>query len=302
MRAFMGGMLSFALAPILLCAPRAEAQSEFQDNENLAPDRPEAWAMDYFTATGFMTAFGATPELPTGGIRFAVELGQIPHLDASQRRVGFSGSKSEDLNKSPVFGRLRAWVALPRDFVAELAYTPPVRIDGARPKNLVSMAVARRLTGNDGFSLSARLFGQHGSVTGDVTCPGKIAGNSDFEVNPFGCQAASNDSLELNYYGIDATGEWTRSNWQWHVSLGMVRVEPEVQVDAYTFDFHDRSRLVSRDVLEYLALGGGYRWAQHWGVRMEVLYVPLEVRRAMGGPLEDDPLTSLRLQLHYDLR
>ena len=79
-------------------------------------------------------------------------------------------------------------------------------------------------------------------------------------------------------------------------------MEPEVQVDAYTFDFHDRSRLVSRDVLPYLALGGGYSWAQRWGVGMELLYVPLEVRRETGGPLEDDPLTSLRLQLRYDLR
>lgn len=302
MRALMRGLLLFALVPALLCAPRVAAQTEFQDNENLAPDRPEAWAMSYFTATSFMSAFGATPTLSTGGIRIAVELGEIPHLDESQRRVGFNGSKSEDLNKSPVFGRLRAWVGLPHGFVAELAYTPPVMIDGAQPEDLVSMAIARRLIGDDEFSLSARVFGQHGSVAGDVTCPEEIAGNPDFEVNPFGCQAASDDSLELNYYGLDTTGEWTRSNWHWHVSLGVVRVEPEVQVDAYTFDFHDRSRLVARDVLQYLAVGGGYDWAQHWGVRMELLYVPLEVRREAGGPLEDDPLTSLRLQLHYDLR
>jgi hypothetical protein len=302
MRAFRRGLVLFALVPILLYAPGVAAQTEFQDNENLAPDRPEAWAMSYFTATSFMTAFGATPELPAGRIRIALELGEIPHLDESQRRVGFNGFKSEDLNKSPVVGRLRAWVGLPHGFVAELGYTPPVTIDGARPEDLVSMAIARRLIGDEEFSLSARVFGQHGSVTGDVTCPEEIAGNSDFDVNPFGCQAASNDSLELNYYGLEATGEWTRSNWHWHASLGVVRVEPEVQVDAYTFDFHDRSRLVSRDVLPYLALGGGYSWAQHWGVGMEVLYVPLEVRREAGAPLEDDPLTSLRLQLRYDLR
>lgn len=298
----MRRLLFFALVALLLHVPMAAAQDVFRENERLDPDRPEAWAMNYFTATSFMTAFGETPELAPGGVRLAVELGEIPHLDASQRQVGFNGTKAEDLNKSPVVGRLRAWIGLPHGFVAEVAYTPPVSIDGARPEDMVAAAIARRMVERKGFVLSARVFGQHGAVTGDVTCPAELAGVEDFERNPYGCQAASDDRLELNYYGVDATAIWVRANWQWHATLGMARVEPEVQVDAYTFDYRDRSRLVTKDVLPYVALGVSRGLGQKWGIGMEVLHVPLHVRREEAASRESDPLTSVRLQLRRDIR
>jgi hypothetical protein len=58
---------------------------------------------------------------------------------------------------------------------------------------------------------------------------------------------------------------------------------------------------VSKGVLPYLALGVGRDWGQGWGFGMEVLHVPLDVRREPEGSRENDPLTSVRLQLRYDI-
>ena len=37
------------------------------------PERPEAWAMYYFTATSFMSGFGEAPEQVSVDVRLAVE-------------------------------------------------------------------------------------------------------------------------------------------------------------------------------------------------------------------------------------
>ena len=72
--------------------------------------------MNYFAASSLMTSFGESPELRPGRWSVAAELGHIPRLSDAQRRVGFNGFKTEDLNKSPVFGRLRLWLGLPAGF------------------------------------------------------------------------------------------------------------------------------------------------------------------------------------------
>lgn len=298
----MRGSLSVAMVAFLIFVSPLAAQPVIQDNERLASDRPEAWAMNYLTATSFMTAFGATPKLATGDFNVAIELGEIPHLDSSQRQVGFNGFKNEDLNKSPVFGRLRGWIGLPRGLAMELAYTPPVEIDGAEPQDLFAAAIGGRVLERESFVLSARLFGQHGAVTGDVTCPGEVAGVIDPELNPYGCRAPSDDRLDMNYYGLEATASWLpHPQWEWHASLGTVRTESEVQVDALTYGVRDRSRLVTKGMLPYIALGVGRRWEHGWRVALEVLHVPLDVRREAGVSREDDPLTSIRLQVRYNI-
>ena len=50
--------------------------------------------------------------------------------------MGLGGAKQEDLNKSPVFGRLRLTLGLPGGFVADLGYTPPLSIRGTRARDL----------------------------------------------------------------------------------------------------------------------------------------------------------------------
>ncbi|WP_242163804.1 hypothetical protein [Lysobacter sp. M15] len=293
---------SFLLSALLLSGVStiASAQTVHRGNEQLDPDRPEAWAMHYFTATSFMTGFGQTPTLRPGQWAAAVELGHVPSLSDQQQRVGFSGSKSEDLNKSPVIGRLRGLLGLPGGWVAELGYTPPVEIDGARPRALVAAAIGRLLLERGDFSLSARLFGQHGSVSGDITCPAELAGVEDGTINPYGCRAPSDDRLRLNYYGLELTPALRHGAWQWHASLAAVRVETEVQVDALTYGVHDLSRLTAKDVLPAIAFGTTRGFGRRWRWGAEVLYVPLQVQRDPDRSTENDPLTSVRLHLRYE--
>jgi hypothetical protein len=149
------------------------------------------------------------------------------------------------------------------------------------------------------FSLSARLFAQHGSVGGDITCPSEVAASEDPEVNPYGCRAPSNDRMQLDYYGFELGAALDRGAWQWHASAAAVRTENEVQVDAYTIGIHDRTRLTATDVLPAFAIGASRGFGERWRWGAEALYVPLRVRREADGPSENDPLASVRLYLRY---
>jgi hypothetical protein len=287
------------LLVLCLLAHAAPAQPVFEDNEILASDRAEAWAMNYLAATSLMTAFSATPRLEPGQWAAALDLGEIPRMSDAQQQVGFGGFKTEDLNRSPVFGRLRMAVGLPAGWVAELGYTPPVSIDGVRPRDVVALAVGRRVIERGNFTLSARAFGQHGAVRGDITCPRAVADSPDSEQNPYGCQAPSNDRFALNHYGIDLTSAWSVDPWAWHAGIGVARMELEVQVDAITFDVRDRSRLVAHDVLPFFTIGVKRTLTPHWSLGLEVLHVPLTVVREPGDSREHDPMTGLRLQVGY---
>ncbi|MHB8494369.1 MAG: hypothetical protein ACYC9Z_13565 [Casimicrobiaceae bacterium] len=293
------GVIPLLAAALALCTASARAQTTVRNDEHLASSRSEAWAMNYVGASTLMTAFGETPALPAWQWSAALDFGHVPRLTEAQQRVGLHGTKQEDLNKSPVFGRLRLMLGLPGNVVAELGYTPPVSIDGTQPLDLVAFALGRRVVERGGFALSMRAFGQHGRAHGDITCPAVLAGVADTQRNPFGCRAPSDDEIMLNYYGLEATSSWVARPWHAHASIGAVRTEFAVQVDALTFDVRDRSRLVARGILPFATVGASRDLDPRWRLSGEVLYVPLRVQRAPNAPIETDALTSLRLQLLY---
>ena len=299
MRCVGMGSVSGLLVALLSFSLFARAQSTVRNDESLASDRPEAWAMNYVGATTLMTAFGQTPARAAWKWSVALDLGHVPRLTEAQQRVGLHGIKQEDLNKAPAFGRLRLIVGLPGNLVAELGYTPPVSIGGTQPLDLLALAIGRRVIEHDRYALSMRAFGQHGRAHGDITCPAKLADLADPRQNPFGCRAPSDDQIMLNYYGLDVTSSWATASWHAHASVGVVRTEFAVQVDAPTFDVRDRSRLAARGALPFAALGASRDLDAHWNLGGELLYVPLRVKRRPDAPRENDPLTSLRLQLRY---
>ncbi|MGC1817293.1 MAG: hypothetical protein WA900_06515 [Casimicrobiaceae bacterium] len=293
------GVVPWLFATLAICSPSARAQTTVRNDEHLASNRTEAWAMNYVGASTLMTAFGETLALPAWQWSAALDFGHVPRLTEAQQRVGLHGIKQEDLNKSPVFGRLRLMLGLPGNVVAELGYTPPVSIDGTQPLDLVAFALGRRVLERGSFALSMRAFGQHGRARGDITCPAVLAGVADPQRNPFGCRAPSDDEIMLNYYGLEATSSWVARPWHGYASIGAVRTEFAVQVDALTFDVRDRSRLVARGTLPFATIGAGRDLDAHWSLGGEVLYVPLRVQRVPNAPSETDALTSLRLQLLY---
>lgn len=290
--------LLILLLSSLLPTGMAAAQVVATGTELLDSDRPESWAMNYVEATTLMTPIDSTV-LGPGQFSIAGDLGSIPRLSAEQRQVGLAGFKREDLNKSPVFGRVRIAVGLPASWVVELGWTPPVAVNGLKTRDLFSSAIGRQWFASSKLHLYTRLFGQQGAAEGDITCPADVVGNPDPDINPVGCVGRSRDRIALRQYGLDATGAWDVDAWHWGATAGVVRMEPVVQVDAPLEGVRERTRLVSRSVRPYFALGGGRDLGAHWRASAEILYVPLPVRRDPGNGTENDALTSLRLQLRW---
>ena len=297
-------LASIALASLAL-APAVRAQNVVRSDEDLSSPRPEAWAMNFVAASTLMTGFGATPALAPGQWQLGADLGHVPRLDDSQQRVGFTGTKQEDLNRSPVFGRIHAFIGLPAGFVVDVGYTPPLTIDGTQPRDMWAGSIGRRVYERDALSVSLRGFGQYGRVHGDITCPGHLA-NAGPEANPFGCREPSDDRIIVRLYGLDATGSWRTSGWALHGTVGYVRTDLQVNVNALTTDLidttsvvRDMSQLTARDSWPFLAFGATHDIDKHWNVGAELLYVPLKVQREADGPTERDPLASLRLRLLY---
>lgn len=286
---------------LLLPGAPAFAQAVVEDNMTVASDSPEGWAMRYFTGTTLMTSFGGTAKLAAWKWTVALEAGSIPRLSDSQQQVGFGGSKQEDLNKSPVVGRLRLALGLPDGWVAELGYTPPLEIDGSKARNLVALAIGKRLYEQDRLSFSMRALGQVGKVEGDITCPSRLAGVTDPEQNPFACQSPSNDTFTTNYYGMDATLGYDAGDWKWTASAGIARADLSVQVDANLFGSIDRSRVSSKSTLPWFTIGARHEINPQWSVAAEVLYVPLDVRRPPDFNNDKDPLASVRVQIRYSI-
>lgn len=288
-----------ALALLLtIAASGARAQPVDDSRSVIAFTQTDAWAMAYVTSATLMTGFGETPELAAGSTLLGGELGHIPRLSDAEQRVGLGGIKQEDLNKSPVAGRARLWVGLPYGWVGELGYTPPVEIDGARPRDLISAALGRRWLQREHWSLSTRVHGQIGGASGDITCPAAVAVSSDPAVNPFGCLEPSRDHIRMRYHAAEVTAAFGAANspWRGHATLAAARFEPEVQIRAEQRSVRNRSVLVSSGTRPYLALGLSHAAAAHWQWSAELLYVPLEVHRP-GADLATEAFWSLRLML-----
>ena len=291
MRARVAFVLGVALAG------SAGAQEVVRFDEILAADRPEAWAMQYLASSTVPAAYAPGPGLEVGEFELAVELAHVPSLSDAQRRVGFEGTKVENLNTAPVFGRVRASVGLPAHWRLEAGWTPPLTLDGATPHALFALAIGRRWWTSGPWSLDARAFGQRGSVTGDFTCPEEIVGATDPEVNPFGCEAPSHDRFRLRQYGLEATLAWTHGPLRVHAGAGALRNELVVDVDALTYGVNDRSQLVAHHRRPFFALGVGRALGARWRVEAGWLHVPLPVRR--DGERERDDFGALRVALAW---
>ena len=100
--------------------------------------------MRWFAAVATPTMFGVAGETEPWSFALALEGGSIPSLSEEERRVGFSGTKVEDLNRAPLFGRPLVHLGLPGDFTFSAGWVPPIDFDGVTP-NLLSLALARPL-------------------------------------------------------------------------------------------------------------------------------------------------------------
>ena len=266
-------------------------------------DRPEAWGLKFFSSASLLTSLGPAKPAEPGGVDLGFELMSVPHLDTQQRTIGFRGTKEEDLNRSPVWARLRARFALGTGFSATLGVIPPLEVEGLKAA-LISGAIERPLTSWSNSSgapggLGARVFAQVGSAKGDLTCS-----HNDLEpgvANPFGCEELSTDEVTLEYRGLELSVWQQLGNRERapsaYAGVSVQELDLEFQVDALTFGFRDRTLLLADGTTWAVTAGVQVSLAHKLTASAELFYTPLDVIRDEDLGSESDDLVNLRFLL-----
>jgi hypothetical protein len=294
-------ILVVLLALVFATTPAA-AQIVLDSTEELSWSRPEAWALKYFTAVSMMSGFSASSDLERGDVALALDVGWVPTLSEEERRVGFLGSKVEDLNRTSVFGRGRLTLGLPSDWSLEIGYVPPVEIDGVTPE-IFNLALSRAVVSRPGWILSARLSLQTGGLSGDLTCPSDVVGSTDPSVNPDNCLRPSEDEVTMDYAGIELTYTRTAGNrWRPYLAASANLCDLELKVDARYSVFIDRMRQTARGWTYTLAAGTRYRTSAGFDLAGEIFYAPLSVVRDPVRGSQNDSLLNARVLIEYRIR
>jgi hypothetical protein len=290
---------------LLACVGPAVARVTLDGREDLDRRRPEAWALRWFAAAVEPSGFGV-PELPGAGrVELSLELDAVPRLSAKQRTVGFGGTKTEDLNRSPVLAYPRVRVGLPAGFVLDGSWAPPVALDGARA-NLFGIGLSRTVLERGGTRLGLRLGVFGGTIRGDFTCPSAAAAAGDDPArNPYACESASDDSVRIGAAGLEATLAHRfrrRPALESWLAVSARRLDSSFRADARWNGIDDRSRLDYRGSDWGLGAGLSWRRGATWRYSAEARWVPLEVARppAAGGRQRDDLLQArVRISLRF---
>lgn len=281
--------------------PAANAQILLDSVDNMDFDRPESWAMKYFTSVSIMDGFG-DPGVGRGEITVGFEAGWVPSLSEEERRVGFIGSKVEDLNRTSAFGRIRATFGLPSNWDLTFGVVPPLEIDGVTPE-LLNVAISRPVVSRRNWNIRARLHAQIGTLGGDLTCPANIVGVADETVNPDDCLEPSDDEVTMDHAGLAWTYSRTAGErWRPFVTASANYFDLKFQVRARYSEFIDREVLLTDGWTYHLALGSRYHVGEKVGLVGEVFYTPLDVVRSAATGSQIDELLNFRVLFDYRVR
>jgi len=296
----------FAAGPALPALAQDGPPEVRRFDEHLDFDRPEAWALQYFASVTLLTGFGPPPAADPGSVELGLDVGWIPELGPAESEVGFRGAKQEDLNKAPVLVRPRLVVGLPRAWSLTVGWVPPVEAFDVEA-NLLSASIGRGFDAGGTWRWGVRAFGQTGSLSSDVTCPRDVAARGDDPMgNPSGCEAPSSDEVGLRYAGLElSVARAGAGRWVPHAAIAGSWLDLEMQVDALTFGFRDRTKLTAHGTRWSAAVGMHRRPAGEGRaptVGLEVLYAPLTVDRPPDVGDTDDDLLNARALVTFRLR
>lgn len=302
-RPALAAPLAVMLAALL--ATPAAAQFVLEGREELAFDRPEAWAMAWFAAVALPTALADPEPPPPGTLELSLEGGWVPTLSEEERTVGFLGTKPEDLNRTSAFGRVRLTAGLPGRWSVTAGVVPPLEIGGIEPE-LVALSLARPLWEGRRLRLGARALGQQGRFRGDITCSADAAAAPGDPVrNPYACEAASRDELEVRLLGAElqaATVLPGRLGVTPYLGVGWGVLDAEFRVDARYNELVDRTVLATDGDLWWATLGASVAGPRRVRLAAELFYAPLDVVRTVGARAQNDALLNARAAIAYRLR
>ena len=273
-------VLGVALA--LASAPAARAQSTVAVTETLDFDRPESWGMKYYASLALLTSMGAPETRAKGSVDLGFEGSYVPQMSDEERRIGFNGTKLEDVNKTSFFGRIRGSVGLGKGLALELGYTPPIEVGGAKP-NILALALGRPFELSPTWRLGVRGYGQIGNIKADITCSAdEAAAGSDLQQNPFQCVEPSKDESKQKVIGLELVAGYAGdSRFKPYVGLGLNYMDLEFDVNALyaggLVDDHN-VQLTSGTTVSATA-GLTFQAGERWRITGELFYSWLSITR-----------------------
>lgn len=293
-----------AVLVIVLPAPAA-GQMVMSPVESLPFDRPESWALKYFTSATLLGGLETPRTESPGSVSIGLEADWLPALSTAQQFVGYDGTQAQDLNKARFFPRPRVTIGLPASLSLVVAAVPPVPMFGLKTK-LLAVGLARPVYETPALAVGLRVYGQVGTVEGSYTCPAsRLAFAPGSPGNPDGCQAASTDQASLRYAGGEVSVAYrpdARSGLSPHASLGVAYMDVGFQVNALTYGMIDHTHYLSHGTTVSASGGISYRLTTRLVLGTDVFYSPLSVRRGFGAPAQNDGLFNIRTLVTYRMR
>ena len=144
-----------------------------------------------------LSPLGVQTGLKAFKVGVGLELNQLGYMTCEERTV-LGGTKTEDTNKTPLFPRLRATVALPHSYIT-VAGIPPVKLFGVRSGTFSIQGGGGYLLDN-GLKPGARVHMTVGQIVGDIAHPfGKEPGDPGYE------DEAVDDEYQFINAGADVT-------------------------------------------------------------------------------------------------
>jgi hypothetical protein len=267
-------------------------------DERFKLDTPEGWAMAFMTTSAQNLGQMPPQSVNIKDLSISAELSSIPRLSKEQQKVGLGGSKNEDLNKSPAFGRLRASMGLPWDLSAEISWTPPIKINNSKPDHLWGAALSKPVFNNEKIGIGLRLFLLRGGVIASVTCSEDVINFEAYSDENFvGCVGLSDDRLQMNHEGAEVFLSFKNSSafdpW---ISLASSNIDSSVDIDAPLKAGRERSTIHSSGLTHTFSAGFNYDLDENWRLNLSGSYTPLDVQRS-NNTSENDDFWNLRLGL-----
>lgn len=249
--------------------------------EKVAFDSPEGWGMSYMTAASLNLSDKFPETLPLGQFNVSAEISTIPELNEKQQKIGFGGAKSEDLNKSPVFGRGKITTGFYWNSVIELSWTPPLEISGAKPDQMWGLAIAKQIYTNNAFNAALRLYQFNGKATASVTCSEEMVMQPLYSSgNISGCIGTSQDKIDMSHEGAEILLERESSNgFKPWFSVASTRLTPSVRINAPLEFIQEVAFVETSGRLTTLTFGLNYKLSDNWLLNLGTSYTPIDVQR-----------------------
>ena len=282
--------LLFLLIVSFIFSPKIQANSSII-TQSVDFDSPEGWGMAYMTAASLNLADSFPEKLSFGEFEISAEINSIPELNSEQQKIGFGGLKYEDLNKSPVFGKGKIKMGFYYDSILEFSYTPPLEVNGAKPKDLYGFSLSKELIKNDSLNFGLRVFNLSGHAVADVTCSKQVVSEPLYTPgNPSGCISTSKDKIDLGHKGLEMIIMPNNNNPKmkpW-VSLAFSKIDPSVRIDAQLELIREIALVKTNGSIKTLNFGLNYALSDKWVLFLGTSYTPLDISRPAPAGGEDN--------------